>query len=126
MIAAALAILTNVAGFFGFTKLRVILVLIGVIGAGIVVTGAYVKGRMDQAGKCQEASLRTKIAGLERDLAASINAEQAAEQARLQAEQNAKADDERIAAYEQELRNRPEPNCALTDDDLRGLFGGRR
>lgn len=118
--------LSTVAGWLGLTQLRVILGLVAVIGAGIVVTGAYVKGRMDQASICKEAALEQKIAGLERDLAAAGVAARTAEQARLAAEKNAKEDDARIAAYEVELKNRPEPRCTLTDDDLRGLFGGQR
>lgn len=118
--------LSTVAGWLGLTQLRVILGLVAIIGAGIVVTGAYVKGRMDQASNCKEAALEQKIAGLERDLKAQKDADAVAYAEKLVLEMQNDEQQAAISAYEVELASRPNSNCSLTSDDVRRLHGGQR
>jgi septal ring factor EnvC (AmiA/AmiB activator) len=92
--------------------------------ASVALTFAYLKGYNNASAKCQEATLRTQIASLQRDIKAAKDAE------RLEAEEVAKLakllDDyeAEIAAYEIELDRRPDANCSLNDDDIKRLHGG--
>jgi hypothetical protein len=96
------------------------------IVTAVVASGTYFKGRLDQKALCQEASLRVKIEGLQRDLTAQRLAD-AAEEAELQTlKQLADAYEAEIAAYEIELQTRPNPNCALSPRDIDSLYGGKR
>ena len=89
--------------------------------ASVALTFAYLKGYNNASAKCQEATLRTQIASLQRDIKAAKDAE------RREAEEVAKlqklADDYEaaLAAYEIELENKPDEKCTLSDDDLRSI-----
>lgn len=114
-----------VSRFLAFLGIPTWVPVAGVVGA-LALLGAYWKGHWDAAQACQEAALRTKIASLERDIAAEKNARslEAAQAVELEAERQ-KLEQE-VADYAAALRNRPEPNCVLTDDDIGRLHGKRR
>ena len=96
------------------------------IVTAVVASGAYFKGRLDQKALCQEASLRVKIAGLERDLRGQRTADIIEDIERKQLQELTEKQEAEIAAYEIELQSRPDPNCALTPSDIRSLYGGQR
>lgn len=87
---------------------------------GLVVFGLYQKGRMDADRAQREAGLRMEIAILQRDRDIAKAAEaDAAKRAQGLAEEAAKRDEE-IAAYAEELKNRPD-RCDLTPADIERL-----
>lgn len=95
----------------------------------IMLAGAYWKGHHDAAQDCHEATLRTKIASLERDVAAEKDARsiEAVQVIGLEAQRQQLS--QKVADYEAALRTRPEPSCALSPDDVRtlgGLHGKRK
>lgn len=93
------------------------------LAALAAVAGAYVKGRLDQREVCQEASLRVKIEGLQRDLTAQRLADAVEEAERLTLQKMLDESEAEIAAYETELQSRPEPGCTIDGDLYKRLRG---
>lgn len=96
------------------------------LGGVLMLTGAYWKGHHDAAQDCQEATLRTKIAGLERDVQNEKDAR--AEEERLSAalELQRQQLSIKVADYAAALRSRPDAKCALTEEDVKALSPSRR
>lgn len=102
--------------------------------AGILCLGAacYLAGVGSAQSVCEAASLRQKLAGIERDLAMARLERDVANAAYEDATRRAAVLDEtlqvnqdRIDDYEAELAKRPpDRRCDLTADDLRGVRGG--
>jgi septal ring factor EnvC (AmiA/AmiB activator) len=89
-----------------------------------VVSGAYVKGRLDSASGCRERELQAKIAAMERDIRIASQAETRAKDQIKRLEAEAKQHDEQVNEYEEELRKRPD-RCDLTPADVNRLRGNR-
>lgn len=89
-----------------------------------VVSGAYVKGRLDSASNCRERELQAKIAAMERDIRIANQAETKAKDQIRRLEQEARQHDEQVSQYEEELRKRPD-RCDLTPSDVNRLRGNR-
>lgn len=92
----------------------------GAILIAVVVFGLYEKGRMDMAAKQREAGLRAEIAILQRDRDIAKAAEADAAKRAEQLAADAMERDKEIAAYAEELRQRPD-RCDLTPADLNRL-----
>lgn len=122
---ALLAIWGVISRFMALLGIPKWLPLAGIAGL-LTLTGAYWKGHWDAAQNCREAELRAKIASLERDITAEKDARsfEAAQVLELEAQRQQLAKE--VADYEAALSVRPEPNCALTDDDIDRLSGKRR
>lgn len=95
--------------------------------ASAVVTGAYLKGRIDANANCREKELLVKIAGLERDIAVQNEADAFEAAALIEAEAENKRLTEDIESYAEALKTRPAGGCSLGADDidrLRRIRGG--
>ena len=101
-----------------------VLPLIGVGLVSVALSFAYLKGYSAAAGKCEAASLRVQLAGMQRDIDAMREAD------RIEAIETAKLDalladmEAEIAGYEIELEAKPDNKCALTPDDVKRLHSG--
>lgn len=81
----------------------------------------YDAGYAAAGSKCEAEALQSKLDAMQKD---RDNARAAAADASLKLaalEAQSKIEEERTAAYVEELKNRPAPGCALTCDDLRGM-----
>lgn len=105
------------------SRLQIYLAIALAVAAALA--GAYFKGRWDSAAHCQEAALRVKIAGLERDVTAQRLADAVEDAERLTLQKMLTESEAEIAAYETELQARQEPSCALSPADVKRLRGGR-
>lgn len=106
------------------SRLQIYLAMALAVAAALA--GAYFKGRLDQKALCQEASLRVKIEGLERDLRSQRLADAIEDAERLTLQKMHDENESEIAAYEAELASRPDPNCTLSPRDIDSLYGGKR
>lgn len=93
------------------------------IAAAVMLAGAYWKGHHDAAAACQEAALRTKIASLERDIAAANDARNLDLAMSVELEHQRQLLAKEVADYEAALKSKPRPDCALSDADVRALGG---
>lgn len=72
-------------------------------------------------------SLKMQLAAKQIDIEAADDAATKAEQARAELAEQAKADQERIADYAEQLKKRPNGACTLTPDDFTaGVRDGQR
>ena len=70
-------------------------------------------------------NLKLQLAAKSIDLTAANDAANKADAARAELAQQAESARERIADYEESLKARADGGCALTDDDIRWLYGKR-
>jgi hypothetical protein len=114
VIAAIRAAFQALLAIMGIPRWVPVVGLAGAIGMG----GAYFYGKHVAAQACQEASLRTEIATLNRDFAAW----KAADEIEAMLDKDLQADrqqlEQEVKNYEIALKSRPEPNCTLTDADV--------
>ncbi len=102
-------------------------IMAGIVAAGLSLSYAYLKGYSNASAKCEAASLRAQIAGLERDIEAmkaadALEAEEVAKLGKLMDDYEAE-----IAAYEIELATKPDDRCIITPADADRLRGdGKR
>lgn len=117
-----MSILFRIITWLGLPSWVAPLAIVAIVSSGI--GGAYIKGRVDSSANCREAELLARIASMERDKSISEKAAQIAQGNLKILEEEAKKQDQEIAKYEAELRNRPD-KCGLTGDDVNRLRGPR-
>lgn len=87
--------------------------------AALVVTGAYIKGRMDSSANCREASLQRTIDAMKRDVAMQQAADLAEEMLLKKLEAENKSLETELQEYVDALDN--SGNCSLDDNDVTRL-----
>ena len=90
-------------------------------GFGVGAWKIYDAGYAAAGSKCEAEALQSKLDAMQKD---RDNARAAAADASLKLaalEAQSKIEEERTAAYVEDLKNHPAPGCALTCDDLRGM-----
>jgi hypothetical protein len=103
------------------------LIVAGIAAGGGALTTAYFMGKSAARAEAEIASLKTRIASMERDLMIAGVADLVTETEIASLEKEKAEAEKRIAEYEQELRDRPDGNCILDPADLDRLrFGGKR
>ena len=98
--------------------------------AGMLVAGAYFKGRSDANANCRAAALQAQVEALKRDIKVQLEADayEAAQMIELETENDKK--DMEIAEYVKKLAERPTDSRCLLDDldigvDRMRAFGPR-
>lgn len=76
--------------------------------------------------RAETAALRNKVAAQAIDLEAADEAAKESDKAKAELAEQAKADQERIADYAEQLKSRPNGACTLTPDDFPGGLRTRR
>jgi hypothetical protein len=98
---------------------------IGLVVALGMLGGAYYKGYSSASAKCQDASLRARIASMERDMEAWKVADEVEKMLQGQLETEQKDLQDKVSKYEAELATRKEPKCTLDERDVRSINGLR-
>lgn len=114
-ILSVISFLTSAAGKY---------ILIGAVCA-VALFAAHQSGINTATRKCEAAALRQQLANKETDLAAANAAADALARAMADSDARAKENQQKANDYEAELKKRPNGACALTDDDLRQLYGAK-
>jgi hypothetical protein len=90
--------------------------------AAVLVSGAYVKGRLDCGANAALAAARAELAAAKADLTAAANAAERASEVAAENVKAAEAAENLVKEYADELAKRgPAGACALTPADVRRL-----